>query len=53
MRLMGLILRLELNLELSGRLPIFLNIESVLFSDKENLKINNVEPNVYRSPFFI
>lgn len=38
---------------IAERPPVFQNIESVLFGNKENLEIENVEPDEYDVPFFI
>lgn len=38
---------------IAERPPLFQNIESVLFGDKENLVIEDVEPENYNVPFFI
>ena len=38
---------------IAERPPVFQNIESVLFGNKENLKIEDVEPEEYNVPFFI
>ena len=38
---------------IAERPPVFQNIESVLFGDRENLEIEDVEPEDYNMPFFI
>lgn len=38
---------------IAERPPVFQNIESVLFGNKENLEIEDVEPEEYDVPFFI
>lgn len=38
---------------IAERPPVFQNIESVLFGNKENLEIEDVEPDNYSVPFFI
>ena len=38
---------------IAERPPVFQNIESVLFGNKENLEIEDVEPDNYNVPFFI
>ena len=38
---------------IAERPPLFQNIESVLYGDKENLEIEDVEPDDYHVPFFI
>ncbi len=38
---------------IAERPPVFQNIESVLFGEKENLEIEDVEPEEYTVPFFI
>ncbi len=38
---------------IAERPPLFQNIESVLFGEKENLEIEDVEPEDYSVPFFI
>lgn len=38
---------------IAERPPVFQNIESVLFGNKENLEIEDVEPEKYNMPFFI
>lgn len=38
---------------IAERPPVFQNIESVLFGNKENLEIEDVEPEDYNMPFFV
>lgn len=40
-------------MNIAERSPLFTNIESVIFGEKENLEIEDIDPDDYHTPFFI